>query len=377
MQALNLEHVRSLASPYEAPCLSVYSPFYGGRRPDDAKQRDGLLRRAREALGERCSSKQRDALLDALASLSAPHRQPDGVRSTATFVAPGFQAEYVLPVDVRELIVASDSFHIRPLLQHVQTNRHYFVLLLAQGHVGFFKGSAEGLVPVAPEVLPRSLGEALGSEDRERSITYHFGARAGTNPIYGGEGKADTSRDEDVLRFCRAIDSATWSVLREETAPLLLATTERLAASFRSVSRYPHIVRELLPADLGRATTAEIHSRIAPRVEKLMAAREDVVLERYDRLVSAARALDDVRAIGRFAIQGRVRDLLLDRSANLWGRLDRGTGEVALFGERQDDAVEDVMDDVAEAVMLRGGDVWSIETAKMPTKSPVAATLRW
>lgn len=377
MRALTLESVRSLASTHVAPCLSVYSPYYGGRRPDDAKQRDGLLRRAREALGDRCSPKQRDALLTALANLSGSDAQPEGARSTATFVAPGFQVEYALPVEVRELVVAAESFHIRPLLRHVQTNRHYFVLLLAQGHVGFFKGSAEGLVPVAAEAVPRSLEDALGTEDRERSVTYHFGARAGKNPIYGGEGKADTSRDEDLLRFCRAIDTAIWGVLREETAPLLLATTERLAAIFRSVTRYPHIVRELLPADLGRATTAEIHSRIAPRVEKLMAEKEGVVLERYDRSVSGARALDDVRAIGRFAIQGRVRDLLLDSNANLWGSLNRETGEVALFGERQDDSVEDVLDDVAEAVMLRGGDVWSIDTAKMPTKSPVAATLRW
>jgi hypothetical protein len=377
MQALTLEIVRSLASTHEAPCLSVYSPFYGGRRPDDAQQRERLLRRAREALGDRCPPKQRDELLAALASLSASAAQPEGARATATFVAPDFQVGYALPVEVPELVVAADSFHIRPLLGHVQANRHYFVLLLAQGHVGFFKGSAEGLIPVASGAVPRSLEDALGSEDRERSVTYHSGARAGDSAIYGGEGKADTSRDEDLLRFCRAIDAVLWSVLREENAPLLLAASERLAAIYRSISRYAHSVRELLPADLGRATIAEIHARIAPRVEKLMGEREGVVLERYDRSLSGARALDDVRAIGRFAIGGRVRDLLLDRNTNLWGRLNRETGEVALFGQRPDDSAEDVLDDLAEAVMLRGGEVWSLDTARMPTKSSVAATLRW
>jgi hypothetical protein len=357
--------------------LSVYSPFCGGRRPDDAQQREGLLRRAREALGDRCSPKQRDALLAALASVSDSAARTEGARATATFVAPGFQAGYALPVEVPELVVAGESFHIRPLLGHLQANRHYFVLLLAQGHVGFFKGSAEGLIPVASEAVPRSLEDALGAEDRERSVRHHSGARAGVSSIYGGEGKADTSRDEDLLRFCRAIDAAIWTVLREETAPLLLAAMERLAATYRSISRYPHIVRELLPADLGRATIAEIHARIAPRVEKFMTEKEGLVLERYDRSVSGARALDDVRAIGRFAIQGRVRDLLLERSTNLWGRLNRETGEVALFGQRPDDSAEDVLDDLAEAVMLRGGDVWSIDAARMPTKSSVAATLRW
>jgi len=376
MQALTLELVRSLASTHQAPCLSVYAPFRGGDRPDDAQQRDGLLRRAREALGDRCSPKQRDELLAGLANLCRSAGQTEGARSTAAFVAPGFQAGYALSEEVPELVVAADNFHIRPLLGHLRANRHYFVLLLAQGHVGFFKGSADGLIPIAGGAVPHSLEEALGEEDRERSVTYHSGAR-GQYPIYGGEGKADTSRDEDLLRFCRAIDAALWSVLREESAPLLLATTERLAAVYRSVSRYAHIVRELLPADLGRATSAEIHARIAPRVRKLMAEKEGAVLERYDRAVSGARALDDVRAIARFAIQGRVRDLLLDRDANQWGRLNRETGEVALFGERPDDSVEDLLDNLAEAVTLRGGEVWSLDAARMPTKSPVAATLRW
>ena len=165
MQALTLELVRSLASTHAAPCLSVYSPFRGGRRPDDAQQREGLLRRAREALGERCSPKQRDALLAGLTSLSDSAAQTEGARATATFVAPGFQAGYALPMEVPELVVAAESFHIRPLLGHLQANRHYFVLLLAQGHVGFFKGSAEGLIPVAGAAVPCS-GRARASRVR-------------------------------------------------------------------------------------------------------------------------------------------------------------------------------------------------------------------
>jgi hypothetical protein len=57
--------------------------------------------------------------------------------------------------------------------------------------------------------------------------------------------------------------------------------------------------------------------------------------------------------------------------------MDPKTGDVALFGARRNEQQEDVLDDIAEAVLLRGGDVWSLEEGRMPTKSPVAATLRW
>ncbi len=332
---------------------------------------------AERALQDQLSRAECDALLAPLVALADAKDWSDALDGAAVFVARDVHEHYRLPVEVPELLVVSDSFHIRPLLRYVQSNRQYYVLLLAQGHVGFLKGSAEGLVSARVEGLPHSLDEALGEEDRERSVTYHFGARAGKNPIYGGQGKTDTSRDEDLARFCRAVDAAIWNVLRDETAPLFVAASPRLAALFQSITRYPHVVSGALGADLGRATVPEIHARTWPAVAQWMTTKEDVVLERYDRLVSKARALDDARAIAKFALEGRVRDLSLDRDAHLWGRLNRDTGDVVLHGDRPGDRTEDVLDDLAEAVLLRGGDVWSLDKSRMPTKSPVAATLRW
>ena len=377
MQALTLEGVRSLASTRRPPCLSIYLPTHGGRVPVDRAELEGLARRAQHLVRERLPLGEVDALLAPLRALTEARAWQDQRDGLAVFLAPGFVAQYRLPVEVPELLLVADSFHIRPLLRYVESNQHFFVLLLGQAHVGFFKGSAEGLVPVPIDGLPASLTDALGTEDRERSVNYHFGARGGKNPIYGGGGKADTSRDEDLARFTRAVDKAIWSVLRDEKGPLIVAATDREAALFRSLSRYPHVAAEVLGPDLGQMSLREIHVRAWPIVERLVAEKEAEVLERYDRLVSRARALDDVRAIAKFALAGRVRDLLLDRSTNLWGRFDRETGDVALFAERTDDGVEDVLDDVAEAVLLRGGDVWSIDGKRMPTKSPVAATLRW
>lgn len=377
MHALTVEGIRSLATERLAPCVSMYLPAHTGQSRDDRAKLEGFVRRARQSLGEKLSRAEIDALFAPATPLLAPEAWGEHVDGLALFLARGFHAQYRLPVEVRELLVVADSFHIRPLLRFTRSNQQYFVLLLAQGHVGFLRGSAQGLVPVASNGLPATLADALGTEDRERSVTYHFGARGGKNPIFGGGDKSDSSRDEDLARFFRSVDQAIWSALRDETSPLLLATSDREAALFRSLTRYAHVAPGNLSNELGRATPSQIHAAAWPVVQSLMAAKEDIVLERYDRLVSAARALDDVRAIGKFALEGRVRDLILDRDANLWGRFDRATGAVALFGERTGEDVEDVLDDIAEAVVLRGGDVWSIDKSRMPTKSSVAATLRW
>lgn len=377
MQALTAESVRSLASSRPPPCISFYLPTHGGRVAEDRSKLEGLVRRARQLLRERSWKGDPAVLLAPVESLAGSEAWAAELEGLAVFLSPGFHSRYRLPVAVPELLVVADSFHIRPLLGYVESNQHFFVLLLSQGHVGFLKGSAEGLVSAAPQGLPLSLEDALGQEEREKSLSYHFGARGGRHPIYGGGGKSDSSRDEDLARFCRAVDQSLWSVLRDERAPLILAAPEREAALFRSITRYAHVAREVLGSDLGRSTIPEIHRRAWPVVQGIVAERESEVLERYDRSVSGARALDEVRAIAKFAIVGRVRDLILQRDANLWGRLDRETGDVALHGPRANEAEEDVLDDIAEAVILRGGDVWSLEEERMPTKSPVAATLRW
>ena len=58
-------------------------------------------------------------------------------------------------------------------------------------------------------------------------------------------------------------------------------------------------------------------------------------------------------------------------------RLTPGELEPARAELKSAGFANDVLDDLAEAVLLRGGEVFSVEKARMPSKSPVAAILRW
>ena len=119
-----------------------------------------------------------------------------------------------------------------------------------------------------------------------------------------------------------------------------------------------------------------MHAKAWPIVQHIVEARTDEVRKRYDALVSRARALDEIRGIASYAVQGRVHQLLLERDAQLWGKLDRDNGAVELHGSTRVKG-DDVLDDLAEAVLVRGGEVFAVDKSRMPSKSPVAAILRW
>ncbi len=377
MRPMTVEELRQLMARHTPPCISIYLPTRRGGAPEDKKHYETLVKRARDQARKNLPPAEVDKLITPLHGLEQAPIWSDMLDGLAVFRSHDSLQYYRLPAAVPELAVVADSFHIRPLLGFLQTNRNYYLLNLSQNHVAFYKGNASGLGPVDLSRLPRSLTDALGIEERERSIHVHFGAGGGNNPIYGGASKNDTSRDEDLARFFRAIDHALWEVLRDEHVPLVLAAPERSNAMYRTISRYPHLAADGLIGNYARSSLAELHERAWPIVQQEIGKREGEVLERYQSLVSRARALDEIRAIAQFAVQGRVRDLLLAKDAYLWGTLDKSSGAVALHGEPHDARDDDILDDIAEAVLLRGGQVYSVGKEHMPSKSPVAATLRW
>jgi hypothetical protein len=70
--------------------------------------------------------------------------------------------------------------------------------------------------------------------------------------------------------------------------------------------------------------------------------------------------------------QGRVRTLLIDADIVLPGRLDRSTGEI-VTNVGTDAGVDDLLDDIAEEVVARGGEVVVVPTDKMPSHTGLAA----
>ncbi|MBL8857446.1 MAG: hypothetical protein JNL28_02940 [Planctomycetes bacterium] len=377
MRAMTVSELRSLIAHEDSPCVSIYMPTHRGGSPENRAQFAGHVRRARELLSDGHKNGDVEKLIEPIAALDTQQfweQQLDGLailRSRSTL------AHYYLPLAFEPLVVAAPSFHVRPLLRFLQSNQRYFLLNLSQGRVSLLKGSAMGLGPVDLSGMPRSLTDAIGVEHRERVIGSHSSGSKGNSPIYHGQGKDDGVRDEELLRFFRLVDRALWDVLRDETAPLIVATTERLHPMYSSVSRYPHLMRDGLRGNFSNAKLEDLHAKAWPIVEANRAERESDVLERYGNSISRAKALDDASSIARFAVQGRVRELLVERDAHMWGTMDSGTGAITLHEGQRGAHDDDVIDDVAEAVILRGGEVYSFERSKMPTRSPVAAVLRW
>lgn len=378
MPLLNREELQKLLALHPSPCLSLFmrTHRHAPEADQDPIRFKNLVKEAERLLADRYVGKEKDALLGPVSALSTPGFWRERSEGLALFHAPDRTAVYRLPVPLPDLAVVADSFHVKPLLRFLQSNRTFYVLVLSQKAVSLWVGTAAGVKPVDLSTLPRSLTEALGIERKEAHRTAW--AVGGGGAVYQGRGTPESTKKDDLLRYFRAIDQALWQALREDRSPLFLAGAGSSFPIYREVCRYPFLAPGGIEGSFDTPTPEELHQRAWPVVEKHLRTLEDEAIADFQRLYDRKLASDILTEVAHAAVQGRIRRLLLGEGKRLFGRIEKGTGEVTLHGSQQVGPVDDdVLDDLAELVLARGGEILVVEQKRMPADAAAAATYRW
>ena len=370
------EELLRLLAPHGRPCVSLLMPTHR-HAPDSAQDPirfKNLLKTARKLLTEGAPKAAADEILTPLEALSEPAFWRDQLDGLAVFGCPGFRAVYRLPMPLPELSIVADSFHVRPILGALKANRRFYVLAVSQGSVALYEGSPTGLGPVDLRDLPASMRDVLGVAEGGGGLQLHS---AGGSPVFHGHGAPGEDRKDELARFFRVIDKALWERLRDERVPLVLAGPAAYFPVYRDLSRYAYLAPDGVEGNVDSATPEELHVRAWPVARAVFQAEEDAARNEYGQLSASHLATSILTEIASAAIRGRVRRLFVQEGKILFGRLNAETGEVLLHGRQEGITDDDVLDDLSEAVLARGGDVLELPAGKMPEGAAAAAILRW
>lgn len=360
------------------PCLSLYQPT---ERPFPASQRNpirykNLLSTLRESAAE--SDVERvDELMQPLERLlddkEVWQHPRDGL---AVFAAPGFFRVYHLQRPVPELAIVANSLHIKPLVRILQTADAYQILALDRDKIELYEGNRDALdrVELAPGV-PRTIEDALGTELTEpySKVTTQ---RGGTTMHHGhGSKKDDVKRD--AQRFFRAVDKAVLEHHSQPSGlPLILAALPEHQGLFRQISNNPFLIKDGLNTNPMRMDDAELRRAAWAIVEPHFHERTRARGEEFREAVSKNLGSDRLSEVGAAAIGARIATLMVEADRHIGGRLDTETGLV----QRSDlghPEVDDVLDDIAVAVLRAKGHVEVVPGEHMPTRSGLAAIFRY
>lgn len=377
MNSLLHDYATGILDSAEPPCLSLYQPTHR-THPDN--QQDpirfrNLLKELASSLQETYPAQDARPLLKQFEELAKNrefwNRTLDGI---AILAAPGMFRVYNLPRPVRELVVVADSFHIKPLLRFVQSADRYHVLGVGREKINFFEGNRDALEEVELDpAVPRIPSEASQGEAKEFHISA-WAASTGTPGVHFSKGSKSDIEDNDATRFLRAVDRAILEHYSRPTRlPLILAALPENQSFFRRITRNPFLIPDEVTVHPDALTIDALRERAWAAMEPHYHTRLAGLVEMFGAARAKELGDDDLERVAASAIAARVGTLLTEADRHIPGRIDPGTGAAVFGGE----AVDDVLDDIAELVLNNGGQVVIVPKEQMPTRTGIAAIYRF
>ena len=386
MSFLSRSEIEQLAEKRGGWCVSIFMPAHraGTEIQQDPIRLKNLLGQAQERLvtaGLR-SPEAQTLLEPAQGLISRPEfwrHQSDGL---ALFLSSKSFWSYRLPFNFKELVVAADRFHIKPLLPLVSGDGRFYVLALSQNEIRLLQGTRYSVGQVDLTDVPESLAEVLKWDDPEKRLQWH--SRTGNQTdgraaIFHGHGVASADDPKDYIRrYFHRIDEGLAQVLADEAAPMVLAGVEYLLPIYKEANSYRHLMEEGVTGNPEQLSAKELHQRAWKIVAPVFQQEQRQAVERYQRLAGAGSELasNALKAVVPAAHDGRVEVLFVGTGAQRWGGFDPRTRTVDVH-ETAEPGDEDLLDYAAIQTFLKGGTVFAVEPHEAPDDALLAAVFRY
>jgi Bacterial archaeo-eukaryotic release factor family 3 len=378
VQALASQFTDLLSGAHAAPCLSLYQPTFRSfpeKRQDPIRFKN-LLGTLHDALRQHYPQHAQEALLQPFHALA---EDPDFWNHTLDGLAVLANRElfrvYRLQRPTPERAVVADSFHIKPLIRILQSADRYQLLALTQRSARLFEGNRDAVdeIPLAAGV-PRTIEDALGEELTEPFLTASSRGSGGA-PIYHGHGSRKDEQKTDTERFFRAVDRAVWQWhSRPSGLPLILAALPEHHATFRHVSHNPQLAAETIDVNPDTLDATALRRLGWEAEQPRYLALTAQLTERFHSARSKGLASDELTQVAAAASASRVATLMVDADQYVPGRLEPETGTLRAT---QTPDMDDLLDDLAELVLRRGGEAVVIPRERMPASTGLAALYRY
>jgi Bacterial archaeo-eukaryotic release factor family 7 len=382
MDTISISAVKQLASLQETPAVSIYLPTH--LAPDarqDAIRLKNLLERAEVALEARGMRR-----CEAEELLTAAGKLPDDAdfwkglsQGLAIFVTPKLFRAYRLPLAFDESFTVQQRLHIKPLLPVADYGERFLLLALSQKHVRLLEINRSEHREVAVPGMPDSKRQALNYDGVDRGEQVHSAMRGNLGKqaaVFHGQGGEKDTAKEELEQFFQVISRALEPVLRQETAPLLLAGVDYILPIFRKTSSYAHIVERHLTGNCDLLTNQQLHERSWEIMRPYFDRPRRESLEKLRAFLGTGKASGDAAEVAGAATTGKIDVLLADVNQEQLGTFDKDLGR-AVICDQACNGSEDLVNLAVAETLLHGGTVFAAQPHELPDSSPLAATFRY
>lgn len=244
-----------------------------------------------------------------------------------------------LPISVGDTFVVATSFHVKPLLKWLQIERDFHLLTFDESLAYLFKGDSNSFV----QVSTFHFSNGAEPDDGTRLLHWLRTYRGSTAPdlfVMGSSALLDAQLSKAARRSLFADVALSFEM------PFEKASLEKTCMEIRSI--FAQRAQADLQKNLIEFSVAEDQGRIAKNIFQIS------------------------KAVAR----GEVRKLMVAADAKVFGKIDPKTGGLAINPYHLDHEDDDILDDLAQAVIAQGGEVIVAAEEEMPRARIAMAILK-
>ncbi|HEX2967122.1 MAG TPA: hypothetical protein VHO84_15160 [Syntrophorhabdaceae bacterium] len=382
MGSISYEEFKSLMMRSDDLKISIYMPTH---RTYQASRQDrvlfkNLIRKADEQLrlADMRSPDAGEFLKPAVSLHDAELFWEHLLDGLAVFISSGLFRYYRVPIQLPELVLTADRFHVKPLIPLIAYEGKFFILALSQKNIRLFRCSKYDVHEIDIGNIPRNITDALQYDEPREQLQFHTqtpssgGERAA---IFHGHGVGKDNAKDDILRFFQQVDQGIRGFLRNENAPLVLAGVDYLLPIYREANSYPHILHAGIIGNPDLLSPEELHKRSLPIIEPYLNEERENSKERYRQLMNTGYVRRNIVDVVSAAHDGRIHILFVSDGTETWGYYDELNNEVYMH-DSPEKGDEDLLDLASAYTYLHGGRVYPMKREDMPDTATVAAILR-
>ncbi len=383
MPLITKKEVEDLDRMQGENCISIFIPTHrAGEEVFDGK--DTLkLKNELKAIKQKLSTSMGPVEID---KLVAPvqellddtgfwRQQSDGL---ALFVAAGFFKKFTLPVYFEQFNYLGNSFYLKPLLPMFTGDGTFYVLGLEQQYVKLYEQTQHSITDVAIEdLVPATLQDKVGHDYEPKSLQYKSMGDSQGRAIYHGHAEADRGRKSEIARFFRAIDKGLKTILRDETAPMLVATHDFLYPIYKKENTYANLLDDFISASPSKVDKFDLHEMAWEKMVPIFDRERLEKIKDFKEHEGSGRTSSTIKHVLPKASEGRIDTLFVENGEDIWGVYDATTKEV-LIEEKSNPNNESLLNRAAITTFLKGGQVYLLKKDEMPNpNSRVNALYRY
>lgn len=364
----------------KAPFISIYQKTsrYAEDNKHDALVFKNLIRDIRSSLEEKYSKTEIKKLLDMLLKIEKDSLfWRDTLDGIALFATLDECIIYRLKKPVSTYAIVADSFHIKPLIKYFQFAQTYQILDIDGKSFQVFESDGYNLEKIElDDDISTTMEEILGKDYSDSYLTR--GSYGGaTKSVFHGHGGRKEEAEIDLEKFFRQADTIIYdNVSKASKLPLILLSPSRHHSLFREISNNIYLTNKSIVGTYELLGTTQVKKHIESSIRELFTEKTKNLIEQYNQLRTVEKSSDQLIEIVSASVDGRIEIIFIQENKMIPGKIDLITKKIKAK-ELTHPEVDDILDDLAQITLEKGGKVFILREEEMPTDSGVAAIYRY